>query len=370
MPLVSVGVVNPLRYKGIMKKHRTVEIHEDEIAIDISAFVHKDYAIHNKELLLDIFSSFYTGQRVLIRFTDGENPLISGFNDFIDVISKIFQIPDHKISYDVESMSLHRVSKYDQRTRPLRIFSQSGDVIPEILDKNLESAKFAGALLGRLTPTRLKLAYAIDQAWPGDNFMTFQPEIDYANYIFHHDVEVGNLYKKEFSWLNTKTFDRDLKSKDILGSIDWIDALKGYANIWNLFQIEIICETDVWNPGWFTEKTARCLATGKPFVLMSGAGALKLLRNQGFKTFGDIIDESYDSYTLPTQRLFHLIESLKALHDHPDRPKLLKQMYNQASENIAIYREFSQEYEDSVEPVQMHTQEICVESATALIPLH
>jgi hypothetical protein len=371
MPPVSVGVANLLLYKGIMKQHRTVEIYEDEIVIDISAFVHKDYAIHNKELLLDIFSVFYTGQRVIVRFTDGENPRISGFNDFMEVISKIFQIPDHKISYDVESMSLQPVSKYFQKTRPLRIFSQSGDYIPDLTNKNLDSAKFVGALLGRLTPTRLKLAYAIDQAWPGDNFLTFQPEIDYANYIFHQDVAVGDLYKQEFSWLNTKTFDEDLQSDNILGSVDWVDSLNSYASIWNKFQIEIICETDVWDAGWFTEKTARCLATGKPYVLLSGPGALNLLRDKGFKTFGDIIDESYDSYSLPTQRLSYLIESLKELYYHPDRSNLLKQMYDRASENILIYLKFNKKY-PVVEsaPVQTQATENYVESTPGLIPLH
>lgn len=366
-----MGVVNPSLSECIMKQQRTVEICEDEIVINVSAFIHKDYAIHNKELLLDIFSVFYVRQRVIIRFTDGENPQISGFNNFMEFICEKFQIPDHRVLYNVESMSSQRVSKYAQQISPLRIFSQSGDLIPEIINKNLDSAKFVGALLGRLTPTRLKLAYSIDQAWPGDNFMIFQPEIDYANYIFHNDVEVGSLYRQEFSWLNSKIFDQDLKREDILGSINWVDALSSYANIWNQFQIEIICETDVWNPGWFTEKTARCLSTGKPFVLLSGAGALKLLRDQGFKTFDDVMDESYDSGSTPSQRLSLLIESLKVLYNHPDRSNLLKKMYYRASENMSIYKEFCQKYTEVSDKVaQPQVQEIYLEPTPALIPLH
>jgi hypothetical protein len=44
-----------------------------------------------------------------------------------------------------------------------------------------------------------------------------------------------------------------------------------------------------------TEKTFKPIAIGMPFVLSAPAHSLTYLRNYGFKTFGDIWDESYDS---------------------------------------------------------------------------
>ena len=43
-----------------------------------------------------------------------------------------------------------------------------------------------------------------------------------------------------------------------------------------------------------TEKTFRPLATGQPFMLLAGTGALALLRRYGFETYHGFIDESYD----------------------------------------------------------------------------
>jgi len=43
-----------------------------------------------------------------------------------------------------------------------------------------------------------------------------------------------------------------------------------------------------------TEKTFKPIALGMPFIVVGTRGSLKYLRSYGFKTFGDIWDESYD----------------------------------------------------------------------------
>ena len=43
-----------------------------------------------------------------------------------------------------------------------------------------------------------------------------------------------------------------------------------------------------------TEKILRPIACGKPFVLAAAPGSLAILKRYGFKTFGEIVDESYD----------------------------------------------------------------------------
>lgn len=60
------------------------------------------------------------------------------------------------------------------------------------------------------------------------------------------------------------------------------------------------------NP-FFTEKVMKPLAYGHPFLLFSSAGALAVLQDQGFKTFGDIFDESYDKIESPQLRFEHLL---------------------------------------------------------------
>lgn len=52
-----------------------------------------------------------------------------------------------------------------------------------------------------------------------------------------------------------------------------------------------------------TEKILRPIALGQPFILAAGPGSLKFLKEYGFQTFGNIIDESYDDCKDSSQRL-------------------------------------------------------------------
>lgn len=61
---------------------------------------------------------------------------------------------------------------------------------------------------------------------------------------------------------------------------------------------------------FFTEKALKPLAYGHPFLLFSSAGALAVLQDQGFKTFGDVFDESYDQIENPQLRFDHLLREV------------------------------------------------------------
>jgi hypothetical protein len=65
---------------------------------------------------------------------------------------------------------------------------------------------------------------------------------------------------------------------------------KIYNNAW----YSIVSETNPSNSTFFSEKTAKCLFAKRVFVFFGSCGQLKILKEQGYKTFGDVIDESYD----------------------------------------------------------------------------
>jgi hypothetical protein len=64
-----------------------------------------------------------------------------------------------------------------------------------------------------------------------------------------------------------------------------------------------------------TEKTFKPIALGMPFVLVATHGSLEYLRSYGFKTFGDIWDESYDTIQDPHTRIRAIADLLKSLDD-------------------------------------------------------
>jgi hypothetical protein len=58
----------------------------------------------------------------------------------------------------------------------------------------------------------------------------------------------------------------------------------------------------------YSEKTFHPMWYKKPFILGAPPFTLKLLKQEGFKTFSDFWDESYDSITLHEERILKIFE--------------------------------------------------------------
>jgi hypothetical protein len=69
---------------------------------------------------------------------------------------------------------------------------------------------------------------------------------------------------------------------------------------------ETVCAES--NLSFRTEKMAKPLAIGHPFIVASTPGFYKGLHNLGFRTFGSIIDESFDSIYDAQQRMDRVID--------------------------------------------------------------
>ena len=75
------------------------------------------------------------------------------------------------------------------------------------------------------------------------------------------------------------------------------------VEIYNETFYSIVAETLYTNHySQFTEKTAKPIVAGRPFVVFSGQYFLRNLRSLGFQTFGTVIDESYDAVEDETER--------------------------------------------------------------------
>ena len=299
-------------------------------------FVHKDYSITRKDILQDVLAKNYRGEEIVIRLLDGENTSFSGFESFVKYLCDTINIPYTKITFESHSPNVD--PSFNLTQLKLGIFISVNQYLPTDFDRDLTAAKFVGTTLGRYNLSRLRLAYELDQAFPNNAFITFQPNVQFINETLKH---FGSLYQDELAWIQTKTFNRDLISSHHMGMIGWYDACKSYGNVWNKFQIEVVSETDSIDNFWFTEKTANCLSTGKPFVLVSGSGSLQRLRDMGFQTFSSILDESYDLARNPYDRIKQLTGALQELYNSSSRADDVKELYRLASQNIELYRKYS-----------------------------
>jgi hypothetical protein len=165
------------------------------------------------------------------------------------------------------------------------------------------------------------------------------PEHSLFSYCAHDHTDEQDIfdcsYKPELNKLNSKqTVDTDntwaLDATRLLDLVPIeIDQLNNtqrtryrtfvpeffYDSYWN-----IVIEThiDIENlPGVFiTEKTWKPIAHYQPFVIMGCAGSLAHLRELGYMTFGDYIDESYDlieNHIERTYRVLAVCEKLAGL---------------------------------------------------------
>ena len=75
-----------------------------------------------------------------------------------------------------------------------------------------------------------------------------------------------------------------------------------------------------------TEKTAKPLAMGHPFIMASNAGFYRDLHNMGFKTFGHVIDESFDLIDHHQDRMDRIVKVVIDLCQQ-DLASFLKECY-------------------------------------------
>jgi len=76
---------------------------------------------------------------------------------------------------------------------------------------------------------------------------------------------------------------------------------------------ETLYDVDRSGGAFITEKTWKAIKYGQPFVIVSGAGTLRALRDLGYRTFDSVINNTYDSIENNTDRWLAIVDTLKAL---------------------------------------------------------
>jgi len=161
-----------------------------------------------------------------------------------------------------------------------------------------------GCFIGRKNLDRLAILY-----WISRRYKCFLSSLreDQIYYEQRPDLEqwVDNKYSFE-SWIrefNIPSIDNysvqdQYTTKDMFQeNSDFLRVQTNMLNYYNQFDVELVCETFVRGQTYFpTEKTTRPLAGGKPMLVYGPKNFLANLREQGFKTWSDIWDESYDEY--------------------------------------------------------------------------
>jgi hypothetical protein len=141
-------------------------------------------------------------------------------------------------------------------------------------------------------------------------FNEFSDENHYSEYIPKN--KDWTFQKNNIDNLNNITF------RDIDSSASAIYESNDYKNS----AIDVVLET-VFDKKkiQLTEKILRPIACGKPFILVSEKNSLEHLKSYGFKTFGNLIDESYDYIDNPKDRLSSIIKTMKTISSFNNQEK-------------------------------------------------
>lgn len=181
----------------------------------------------------------------------------------------------------------------------------------------LEPKKFS-VLCKRYEPPRFKVfCHLIANNLLNDFNYTFV-----ADHLawFHNSIpEISNDIPDEFSehkdlinkWIEGIPYKApDGIDKIIFTHYHYIHELEFY---YKASLLHLVLETEPCDASFITEKTYRTIFYKKPFLLISQHNALKILRQEGFKTFSPFIDESYDEIEDYELRLQAVIAETKRL---------------------------------------------------------
>ncbi len=143
------------------------------------------------------------------------------------------------------------------------------------------------------------------------------------------------------NWKNTEFYAQDyflwepncVPQQQIIGTADWVKYCGHQCHlsqvipmqVYNDTAYSIIAETDCDNTlSFYSEKTAKALIARRLFVAFSGYKFLENLRSLGFKTFGHVIDESYDLEPDFETRMTLAFQQVKLLCQLPQHEVLEK----------------------------------------------
>lgn len=199
------------------------------------------------------------------------------------------------------------------------------------------------ALLGRKKLHR-------DRAY---NFIQDQGLADQGvvTYINTYNIDFQTATDSQWLWEDT-----GLEGHD---TVQWtVEQVKYYGysmslsqviplNIYNQTAYSLVCETNCENDSvFFTEKTVKPILARRLFVMVANRYSLAMLRDLGFRTFGHIIDESYDEIEHYPDRQYAALEQLKWLCNQPQE-QILAQCREVVDHNFNLmygrdwYSEFS-----------------------------
>jgi hypothetical protein len=135
-------------------------------------------------------------------------------------------------------------------------------------------------------------------------------DISFNSFFWNDEVNLDGLSEYNIEKFDTSILPLHL---DLLESTYYTSTKLNLPLYSNSYIDVVSCSNYDRNGVYIDEKTYKSFACMKPFILVSQYGALKKLRELGFKTFSPWIDESYDDEKDCVKRMSLIIEEIKRI---------------------------------------------------------
>lgn len=199
------------------------------------------------------------------------------------------------------------------------LFSHMPSMTEPIYDENKLPEKLFLSFNRRFRRHRTSLLLGLDKAGLVDrSYISLckvdpeQPTVSFANTI--------DLFYNPFLSLEAEDADRLVNKLPLVvdGETEINQMCQDFdsaaRNFYQNSLVSIVTETNYEvSELTLTEKAFKPAKEKHPFIIVGVAGALKAMREFGFKTFNEFWDESYDDIEEPKLRMFKIIETCKQI---------------------------------------------------------
>ena len=320
-------------------------VNQNKISINLDHFV-KQYFINPgfEYLLAAVDKSIKQDPNLDIEIiATVQTPLtLEPFAAIIDCLSRVSGLPPSRILVKTRNRTLTHSKATVVVLEDREFFSISRMVAKEISTQEFKynhDPKLFGALFGRCSFPRLDLAYYLDTFYHDQSVITFHASQRHVEgCVSGMEIAFGKHLEWAKAWQNPEGV---IARQDERGGVDMYENLRTWPELWGRYFIDLVVETDYHNTWAWTEKTWKCLISGKPFIHMAGPGSLSEMRSMGFKTFDPWIRETYDLESNAWRRLDLIKKEIDrlALLDKSQQESTVAELLQIAAFNKSIAKE-------------------------------
>jgi hypothetical protein len=323
-----------------------VNVTDREVTVQLTDYIkHDGYVHHIPELYRTLYQLRDKINNRVLRFVSHETEpfRLVAFDRVLEHLATTLSVSKDRLILE----TYDHVPRFETPwatviTKPSTSFIHAFDIEVDKCTRD-PNARLFGGFFGRFTSHRFLMAHFLETEMSQHSVVAFQPSLQWAEYEFE---SVKKWFPAELDWLRHREEKNATIEGGYNGRVDGFNCLPDYHNIFSLYQIEIVLETNVYDCGWWTEKTAKCLISGKPFLLLGTPAQLDELRRLGFQTFSPWIDESYDHEPNPEKRFDMICDEIRRIAnlDKQQQQNMIYEINAIADYNKINYRRLVEEY--------------------------